>query len=74
MRTNICFKCGEPVHFAKDCPRLQQPVKGRAFVMTADQADPGVTVITCMICLADIPTITLIDFGAIHSFISESFI
>lgn len=40
-----CFKC-EYAHKAIDCPKLRQPVTGRAFVMHDEEAEPDTTLIT----------------------------
>ncbi|XP_073270145.1 uncharacterized protein [Primulina huaijiensis] len=56
-------------HKAGDCPKLKQPTARRAYVMHAEQAEPDTTLIT-----AGIATYALLDSGATHSFISESFV
>ncbi|XP_073121846.1 uncharacterized protein [Henckelia pumila] len=69
---NVCFKYGVVGHYVKDCPQRKQPVQGRAFVMTKEEANPDTTVITGIISLFGLCTTALLYLGASHSFISES--
>ncbi|XP_073153655.1 uncharacterized protein [Henckelia pumila] len=69
---NVCSKCGEVGHYVKECPQLKQPVQGRDFVMTSEEANPYTTMITGIISLFGLCTTALLDSGASHSFISES--
>ncbi|XP_073120572.1 uncharacterized protein [Henckelia pumila] len=73
LGTNTCFLCKRPGHFAKDCPQSKEPVKGRVFAMTHDQVDPDSAIVSGMIRIADLPAFVLIDTGAMHSFMSVSF-
>ncbi|XP_073317287.1 uncharacterized protein [Primulina huaijiensis] len=61
-------------HKAGDCPKLKQPTTGRAYVMHAEQAESDTTLITGRILLAGIATYALLNSGASHSFIFESFV
>ncbi|XP_073273275.1 uncharacterized protein [Primulina huaijiensis] len=60
----------EEGHKAADCPKSKGPITGRAFVMHAEEAEaaPDSTLIT------GVATHALLDSGATHSFISESFV
>ncbi|XP_075521462.1 uncharacterized protein LOC142554681 [Primulina tabacum] len=69
-----CIKCGEMGHKARDCPKLKQPTTRRAYVMHAEQAEPDTTLIIGRILLAGIATYALLDSGATHYFIYESFV
>ncbi|XP_073130772.1 uncharacterized protein [Henckelia pumila] len=73
LGTNTCFLCKRLGHFAKDCPQSKEPVKGRVFAMTHDQVDPNSAIVSGMIRIADLPAFVLIDTGAMHSFMSVSF-
>ncbi|XP_075521418.1 uncharacterized protein LOC142554637 [Primulina tabacum] len=68
-----CFKCGKQGNFALNCPMLQAPVTGRAYVIHAEEAEPETTLITGRICLEGVATNALLDSGATHSFFSQSF-
>ncbi|XP_075504528.1 uncharacterized protein LOC142541968 [Primulina tabacum] len=72
--TYKCFKCGGKRHKAGDCSKLNQSTTGRVYVMHAEQAESDTTLITGRILLAGISTYALLDSGAMHSFISESFV
>ncbi|KAG6507998.1 hypothetical protein ZIOFF_033353 [Zingiber officinale] len=72
--TDACFMCKKSGHFARECPLLREPTKGRVFAMTQEQVDLDTTIITGMIYVANIPTHALIDSGATHSFISEAYL
>ncbi|XP_073061812.1 uncharacterized protein [Primulina eburnea] len=56
-------------HKAGDFPKLNPPTTGRAYVMHAEQAKPDTTLIT-----TGIASYALLDSGAKHSSISESFV
>ncbi|XP_073121220.1 uncharacterized protein [Henckelia pumila] len=73
LGTNTCFLCKKPGHFAKDCPQSKDPIKGRVFAMTHDQVDLDSAIVIGMIRIADLPSFVLIDTGAMHSFMSVSF-
>ncbi|XP_073273277.1 uncharacterized protein [Primulina huaijiensis] len=68
-----CFKCGASDHMLKDCPQGVQPTQGRVFAMHAQKANPDTTLLTENIFIKILATKALIDSGATHSFISESF-
>ncbi|XP_073304523.1 uncharacterized protein [Primulina huaijiensis] len=69
-----CFRCGGDRHKATDCLKQRQPVTGRAYVMHAEQAELDTTLITGRILLMGVATYALLDSGATHSFMSESFV
>ncbi|XP_075500152.1 uncharacterized protein LOC142538740 [Primulina tabacum] len=72
--TYKCFKSGGSGHKAADLSKKKQPTTGKAYVMHAEQAEPETTLIIGRIFLADIDTYALLDSGATHSFIFESFV
>ncbi|KAG6484211.1 hypothetical protein ZIOFF_061006 [Zingiber officinale] len=72
--TDACFMCKKSGHFARECPLLREPTKGRVFAMTQEQVDLDTAIITGMIYVANIPAHALIDSGATHSFISEAYL
>ncbi|XP_042432698.1 uncharacterized protein LOC122019281 [Zingiber officinale] len=72
--TDVCFMCKKSGHFARECPLLREPTKGRVFAMTQEQVDLDTAIITGMIYVANIPAHALIDSGATHSFISETYL
>lgn len=46
--TGKFYKCGGD-HVIGDCPKLRQPMTGRAFVMPVEEAKPNTTLITCIL-------------------------
>ncbi|KAG6531501.1 hypothetical protein ZIOFF_005315 [Zingiber officinale] len=72
--TDACYMCKKSGYFARECPLLKEPTKGRVFAMTQEQVDLDTAIITGMIYIANIPARVLIDSGATHSFISEDFL
>ncbi|XP_073300517.1 uncharacterized protein [Primulina huaijiensis] len=68
-----CFKCGASEHMLKDCPQWRQPTQGRVFAMHAEEANPDTTLLTRNIFIKRVATNALLNSGATHSFISETF-
>ncbi|XP_075475657.1 uncharacterized protein LOC142508840 [Primulina tabacum] len=62
-------------HTAQKCPisSNQGRVQGRTFAITKESANPDSSVISGNILIFDKKALTLIDTGAIHSFMSEVF-
>ncbi|XP_073035243.1 uncharacterized protein [Primulina eburnea] len=69
-----CFKCGGTGHLLKDCPQGTLPTQGRVFVLHVAEANPGTMLLTGRIFIGGASTNALIDSGATHSFISETFV
>ncbi|XP_075496433.1 uncharacterized protein LOC142533510 [Primulina tabacum] len=68
-----CFKCGGTGHLLKDCPQGTLPTQGRVFALHAAEANPGTMLFIGRIFIGGASTNALIDSGATHSFISETF-
>ncbi|XP_073289462.1 uncharacterized protein [Primulina huaijiensis] len=69
------FSCTTDPFMAEGWIRsLEAPASGRAYVMHAEEAEPETTLITGRIRLEAVATNVLLDSGAAHSFISESFV
>ncbi|XP_022030262.1 uncharacterized protein LOC110931165 [Helianthus annuus] len=75
-----CFKCGDPNHMRSECPELKrndrtqpnQP-KGRAFVLTTEEAKTNTDVITGTYLVNDVYARVLFDTGANRSLVSTTF-
>ncbi|XP_075481180.1 uncharacterized protein LOC142521889 [Primulina tabacum] len=61
-------------HIALNCPKLEAPKNGRAYVIHAEEAEPDTAIIIGRIYLKGLAMNLLLDFGATHSFIYESFV
>ncbi|XP_073131937.1 uncharacterized protein [Henckelia pumila] len=68
-----CYYCKEPGHNSRNYPQKKQTT-GRLFVMQAEEVDPNTSLITGKISIRGVATFALLDSGATHSFISQSFI
>ncbi|KAK1434346.1 hypothetical protein QVD17_00085 [Tagetes erecta] len=75
-----CFECGDPGHLKPNCPKLQghnnnQPNKprGRAFVLTTEEARNTPDVITGTYPVNNIFARVLFDTGANRSLVSTTF-
>ncbi|XP_058733188.1 uncharacterized protein LOC131604787 [Vicia villosa] len=67
-----CFKCGEPGHVIKNCPRKKAPKKtaGRVYTLDARKAKGNNNLIASTCYVNNQPLCVLVDCGATHSFIS----
>ncbi|XP_075500063.1 uncharacterized protein LOC142538634 [Primulina tabacum] len=70
-----CFRCKEMGRTALKCPLSsgKGKVQGRIFAMTKESVNPDSSVVSGNILVYGKEAITLIDTGAIHSFMSEMF-
>ncbi|XP_073016635.1 uncharacterized protein [Primulina eburnea] len=68
-----CYKCGSPDHVLTQCPQRNLPTQGRVFALHAAETNPETMLLTGRIFIAGSVTKALIDSGATHSFISETF-
>ena len=72
-----CFHCGGKDHFKSRCPKLNvvrtQPARGRAFVITPEEARNDPNLVTGTFLLNDSYVSVLFDTGADKCFISDEF-
>ncbi|XP_073121394.1 uncharacterized protein [Henckelia pumila] len=69
----VCYQCKKLGHVVLDCPLRMMLAQGRVCVMQAEEADLDTTLITGRILVVGVPTRSLLDSGATHSFILEAF-
>ncbi|XP_073153793.1 uncharacterized protein [Henckelia pumila] len=69
----VCYQCKKPGHVVSDSSLRKMPTQGRVYVMQVEEADPDTTLITGRILVAGVTTRALLDSGATHSFIWETF-
>ncbi|XP_073304588.1 uncharacterized protein [Primulina huaijiensis] len=76
LGTFRCFVCGQEGHKVANCQKNTCSTTGRAYVMHAEEtdADPDSTLITGRIYITGVATHALLDSGATHYFMSESFV
>ncbi|XP_012845769.1 PREDICTED: uncharacterized protein LOC105965752 [Erythranthe guttata] len=72
--TRSCFRCHQPGHMVKECPKPPPNVPGRVFAMTQEQIDQDPSMIAGTIFILEEPIYALIDSGSTHSFISKDII
>ncbi|XP_075515443.1 uncharacterized protein LOC142550090 [Primulina tabacum] len=72
--STICYHCKKPGHLARNCPESSEKEQGRLFSMTKEEVDADTSMITGISFISGITAIVLLDSGATHSFISESFV
>ncbi|XP_042954699.1 uncharacterized protein LOC122291118 [Carya illinoinensis] len=81
---NACFRCGQPNHMARDCPRrnVSTPAIGggqratapaRVFALTPGDAEASNDVVTSTLPLFSCFATVLSDPGAMHSFIASAY-
>ncbi|XP_075498853.1 uncharacterized protein LOC142537182 [Primulina tabacum] len=73
--SNKCYRCGGVGHIAINCTQSSGKgrVQGRIFSLTKEGVNPDSSIISGIILISGKVATTLIDTGAIHSFISEQF-
>jgi hypothetical protein len=68
-----CFSCGSLDHWKRDCPKLNNQARGRAFVIGAGDARQDPNVVTGTFPLNGHYASVLFDTGADFSFVSVEF-
>ncbi|XP_041016164.1 uncharacterized protein LOC121258687 [Juglans microcarpa x Juglans regia] len=80
---NVCFKCGQPNHMARDYPRNAPPLatksgqrptaQARVFALTPGDAETSNELVTGTLLLFYRHATALYDSGATHSFIARAY-
>ncbi|GJW28928.1 putative reverse transcriptase domain-containing protein [Tanacetum coccineum] len=79
----VCYECGKPGHFRKDCPKLRNQNHGnktgsneattKAYAIRGGGANPDSNVVTGTFLLNNCYASMLFDSGADRSFVSSTF-
>ncbi|XP_073137208.1 uncharacterized protein [Henckelia pumila] len=78
LGTEKCYLCKRTWHMARNCPGVSESstrnVQGRVFAMTKEKVDPNSSMTIGMFMISGLTDIALVDSGATHCFLSESFV
>ncbi|GJT95476.1 putative reverse transcriptase domain-containing protein [Tanacetum coccineum] len=79
----VCYECGRPKHYRKDCPKLRNQNRGnntgsneataKAYAIGGGGANSDSNVVTCTFLLNNCYDSMLFDLGADRSFVSSTF-
>ena len=78
MATGPCYRCGQFLHFSKDCVGkggAQKPfVPARVYALVLGESEGGSEVLTGTVPILGFEALVLFDLGATHSFVFIMFV